>query len=46
MDRHSRIHDVQEVAYYEVHLDENDFMVGKHEFATPPEFVTEQVIDI
>ena len=46
MNRHLKIHEIQEVAYYEVHLDENDFMVGKHEFATPPEFVTEQVIDI
>jgi len=45
MNRHLKIHEIQEVAYYEVHLDENDFMVGKHEFATPPEFVTEQVID-
>jgi len=45
MKRHMKIHQMQEVAYYEVHLDENDFMLGKHEFATPPEFVTEQVIE-
>ena len=45
MSRHMKIHQIQEVACYEVHLDENDFMVGKHEFATPPEFVTEQVIE-
>ena len=45
MNRHMKTHKLQEVAYYEVHLDENDFMVGKHEFANPPEFVTEQVIE-
>eukprot|EP00092_Neocalanus_flemingeri_P023646 GFUD01025648.1.p1 GENE.GFUD01025648.1~~GFUD01025648.1.p1 ORF type:complete len:932 (-),score=207.05 GFUD01025648.1:76-2871(-) len=45
MKRHMKTHQMHEVAYYEVHLDENDFMLGKHEFATPPEFVTEQVIE-
>jgi len=45
MKRHMKLHQMQQVAYYEVHLDENDFMLGKQEFATPPEFVTEQVIE-